>query len=67
LTAASVRTYLKQAHPIENTSGNVLQAVEYGNSIDGGWRNTSLPPSPRTKKLLVLAGLAIGFMVFNKR
>jgi len=67
LTAASIRTYLKQAHPIENTSGNVLQAVEYGNSIDGGWRNTSLPPSPRTKKLLVLAGLAIGFIIFSRR
>jgi short-subunit dehydrogenase len=66
LTATAIRTYLKQAHPIENTSGNVLQCVEYGNGIDGGWRNT-LPPSPLTKKLLLLAGLAIGFMVLSKR
>jgi len=67
LTAAAIRAYLKQAHPIENTSGNVLHAVEYGNGIDGGWRNTSLPPFPRTKKLLVLAGLAIGFIIFSRR
>ena len=66
LTATAIRAYLKQAHPIENTSGNVLHAVEYGNGIDGGWRNTSLPPSPRTKKLLVLAGLTIGFIFLSR-
>ena len=67
ITAAAMRTYLKQAHPIANTSGNVLHAVEYGNGIDGGWRNTSLPPSPRTKKILLLAGMVIGLMILNKK
>jgi len=62
-----MRTYLKQARSIENTSGNVLHAVEYGNGIDGGWRNTSLPPSPRSKKLLLLAGMAIGLIILNKK
>jgi short-subunit dehydrogenase len=67
ITAAAMRTYLKQAHTIENTSGNVLHTVEYGYGIDGGWRNTSLPPFPGTKKILLLAGMAIGLMILSKK
>ena len=67
ITAAAVRTYLKNADPIEHTSGNVLHAVEYGNSIDGGWRNTSLQPSPQTKKIMLLAGMAIGILLLKRR
>ncbi len=67
VTAAAIRAYLKQAHPIENTSGNVLHAVEYGNGIDGGWRNTSLSPSLRTKRLLLFAGIAVGFIILSRK
>ena len=67
ITSAAIRAYLKQAHPIENTSGNVLHAVEYGNGIDGGWRNTSLSPSLRTKRLLLFAGIAVGFIILSRK
>ncbi len=67
ITSAAIRAYLKQAHSIENTSGNVLHAVEYGNGIDGGWGNTSLSPSLRTKRLLLFAGIAVGFIILSRK
>ena len=44
ITAGLIRKYLQQADPIDHTSGNVLQPVDYGRGIDGGWRNV---PAPR--------------------
>jgi short-subunit dehydrogenase len=67
ITANTVRSYLKNAVPIENTSGNILQSVEYGNGIDGGWRTNGIQPSPKTKSYFVLAGIAVGILAMMKR
>jgi hypothetical protein len=37
ITAGVMRTYLKNAIDAEETPGNVLNTVEYGTSIGGGW------------------------------
>jgi len=58
ITAALVERYLDKAAVTENTSGNVLQPVEYGTGIDGGWRNNSLKPAPR-QQFWMLAGAAV--------
>lgn len=66
ITAGVIRKYWQQADAIEHTSGNVLQPVDYGRGIDGGWRNV---PAPRPVKVagVLLLGLAVGMMLFQKR
>lgn len=67
ITARVIEGYLKQAKPIAPTSGNLFAPVEYGNSIDGGWR---LPPArriPTKTKLLLLAGIAAGWLLLGRR
>lgn len=67
ITASVIRTYLKRAEVIQPTSGNILQTVPYGTSVEGGWRK---PVSRRTKAGLLaagVAGLVIGVLLFNKR
>jgi len=66
ITAGVIRKYLSNAEPVKHTSGNVLQTVEYGNSIDGGWR-TSLKPSRLTRSLVMLSGFAIGWIALSKK
>jgi len=66
ITTKVIRTYLQGAPAIEKTSGNVLQTVPFGTGIDGGWRTTSLKPSP-AKSILLLAGLAVGFALLSRR
>jgi hypothetical protein len=67
ITASVIRTYLKRANVIQPTSGNILQTVPYGTSVEGGWRK---PVSGNTKAGLIAAGVAglfIGALLFNKR
>ena len=66
ITAGVIRNYLKKADVIDYTSGNVLQPVEYGSGIDGGWRNTLARPPVKMAGVLML-GLAIGVLLFQKR
>ena len=66
LTATFIRGYLKNAQPIENTSGNVLSPVEFGRGIDGGWRGMLLK-SAQKKRLWLFAGLVAGFMILSKK
>jgi short-subunit dehydrogenase len=66
LTAGVIRKYLLHADAIEHTSGNVLQPVNYGRGIDGGWRNATAPRPVRTAGLLLL-GLAVGMLLFQKK
>ncbi|HEY0059079.1 MAG TPA: SDR family oxidoreductase [Flavisolibacter sp.] len=58
VTGAVMRTYLKAADEAEGGSGNVLDTVRYGNSIDGGWRPVVPNVIPR-KGAMLLAGLAL--------
>src|ERR1044072_344296 len=67
ITASVIRRYLKQAGPMSPTSGNILNTVHYGTSVEGGWRK---PVSKRTKVSLLAAGVAglfIGALLFNKK
>jgi short-subunit dehydrogenase len=67
ITASVIRTYLKKADPMQTTSGNILNTVPYGTSVEGGWRK---PITRNTKVKLVAAGVAalvIGNFLFNKR
>ncbi len=66
ITAGVIRNYLKKADIIDYSSGNVLQPVEYGSGIDGGWRNTPARPPVKMAGVLML-GLAIGVLLFQKR
>lgn len=65
ITASLIKNYLKQAPPTVHTSGNVLQPVDYGTGIDGGWRNVSLKPAPRTRLLLFAA--AAGLLLLGRK
>jgi short-subunit dehydrogenase len=65
ITASIIQKYLRHADPIEPTSGNVLRTVEYGTSIDGGWRKDR-PLSVGTAALLVTAALAGVVMISRK-
>ncbi|WP_205510181.1 SDR family oxidoreductase [Longitalea arenae] len=57
ITSSVIRTYLKQAAPMEHQSGNILHTVPYGTSVDGGWRKPMIR-SMNTKAGLVAAGVA---------
>ena len=60
-TAATIRTYLGQAESIARTPGNVLEPVEYGRGIDGGWRvQTARPTWKASLGMALLTGLALG-------
>lgn len=65
ITASLIKNYLKAATPTVHTSGNVLEPVGYGTSIDGGWRNVSLKPAPRTRLLLFAA--AAGLLLLGRK
>jgi short-subunit dehydrogenase len=66
ITASVIRTYLKNADPMQPTSGNILNTVPYGTSVEGGWRK---PVRMSTKGLIAagVAGLVIGAFLLNKR
>ncbi|HEX2535808.1 MAG TPA: SDR family oxidoreductase [Chitinophagaceae bacterium] len=66
LTGAFIRAYLRRADGILPTDGNVLEPVEYGNGIDGGWRNRAVPGPIRSGALLA-AGLTLGLLLFSRR
>jgi short-subunit dehydrogenase len=60
--------YIRNAEPIASTSGNVLDPVNYGSSVHGGWRSVNQKPKTALKSALVLAGVAIilGRFAFRK-
>ena len=57
ITASVIRTYLKQAEPMPFNSGNILQPVSYGITVDGGWREP-LNRSMNKKAGFIAAGIA---------
>jgi short-subunit dehydrogenase len=56
-TAHFMETYFKNADKIKTSSGNVLETVEYGTSVHGGWGM-----QPTQKRLLVKSLLAAGIL-----
>ena len=66
ITASLIQTYLKKAEVTKDTSGNVLQPVDYGRGIDGGWRTTSLKPDQKQKMWLV-AAIAAGIVLLGRK
>lgn len=58
ITAGVINVYLKSADATAYTTGNVLETVEYGTSVHGGW---ATPVSDRQKLLTgaLLAGSAV--------
>ena len=67
ITAGIIRQYLKNADPIENTSGNVLHTVDYGRGIDGGWRSSLVGPLVKGKAGLLLIGIVAGLLFLQKK
>jgi short-subunit dehydrogenase len=65
ITAMIIRKYIRQATPIEHTSGNVLRPVEYGTGIDGGWRLSSISKEAKTA-LIIFAGIALGGLLLSR-
>ena len=65
ITASVIRGYLKQAKPIENTMGNVVEPVEYGYNIDGGWSNA--PSKNRIAKAVVALSVIAGLVLLQRK
>jgi short-subunit dehydrogenase len=53
ITVKIIRSYLNKADALPPTSGNVLQPVGYGTSVEGGWKK----PVKRSVKLAFAAGV----------
>ena len=67
ITSGMIETYLQQAKDLPPTPGNLLEPVDYGRSIDGGWR---IPPSSNQALrggALALAGVALGLFLLVKK
>lgn len=56
ITGAVIRTYLKNADPIEKSDGNVFGPVDYGNAVYGGW---GIPGKPKAHRKYLVAGLLL--------
>ena len=65
ITGGVIRNYLKKANTIAATSGNVLHPVEYGTSIDGGWKKSSV--SKRNLAGALLMTVSLGLLLFQKK
>jgi short-subunit dehydrogenase len=69
ITVSVIRAYLKKAAPMTVSSGNILQTVPYGTSVEGGWRKP-LNKSMNTKAGLLaagIAGVAVGVFLLGKK
>lgn len=56
ITAKVIRSYLKNADPIEVTSGNVFNPLPFGTSTHGGW---GVPGRPRAHRKFILAAAVV--------
>lgn len=62
ITAGLIRNYLERAQPIATTPGNVLEPVEYGNGIYGGW-SRKFTPSKSTLAITAVAVVGLGMII----
>jgi short-subunit dehydrogenase len=61
-TVAVMRTYLKKAPELPVTTGNVVGSVEYGTSVEGGWRKpVALNVKTTTTALVAAATIGLFF------
>lgn len=65
ITVSIIRTYLKKAKELKLTSGNVLEPVQYGTSIDGGWKQPVIT-SRMKKSVLLTIGVALGLVLLRR-
>lgn len=61
ITTTVIRAYLRQAEPMQPNSGNILNTVPYGTSVEGGWRKP-ISRTMNTKAGFLAAGIA-GFVI----
>jgi short-subunit dehydrogenase len=65
ITANVIELYLRKADKIPYTTGNVLEPVEYGTSIHGGWGLLPKTKAAILSAAIVLAGLTIKMAAFS--
>jgi short-subunit dehydrogenase len=65
ITAGMIESYLKKALPTDSTPGNVLQPVEYGSSIYGGWNSPADAEKRKKASTMILAGIAVGWLLLR--
>jgi short-subunit dehydrogenase len=66
ITATFIDGYLRRAQETDNTSGNILQPVDYGTSIHGGWQ-AYFNKLAKRKAPWMLAGLAVVLVLATSR
>jgi short-subunit dehydrogenase len=66
-TAAVIKAYLKNAQPLPDSPGNVFAPTEFGTGIHGGWNSPADAERRKKSGLLLLAGLALGWMLLARR
>lgn len=67
LTANVIELYLRSADKTALTSGNVLESVEYGTSIHGGWAAQQKQQAKLAGAALAVVGVVLGAAVFLRR
>ncbi|WP_121355089.1 SDR family oxidoreductase [Flavisolibacter nicotianae] len=66
ITASVVRSYFARADESETTSGNVLQPVDFGTGIDGGWQ-AYFDKGVLRKGVWVAAGLLAVAVILSRK
>lgn len=66
MTASFVRSYLARAEETGTTNGNVLQPVDFGTGIDGGWQ-AYFENGVVRKGALLAAGLLAAVVLLSKK
>ncbi|WP_443947030.1 SDR family oxidoreductase [Pedobacter sp. AW1-32] len=51
-----IKAYLKQANPMNPSSGNIFNPVPYGNAVHGGW---GVPGKPKVHRKYIAAGMLL--------
>lgn len=67
LTANVIELYLRNADKTASTSGNVLEPVEYGTSIHGGWGFSPGQKTALTASALAIASIGAGLALRSVR
>lgn len=66
-TAMAIEGYLKVAQPLPHTAGNLFEPTEFGTGIHGGWNSQADAEKRKKTGLLLLAGVALGWMLLRKK
>lgn len=66
-TAIVTESYLKNAMPLPDTPGNLFEPQEFGTGIHGGWNSPADAQRRKKTGLMLLAGLALGWLLLGGR